>query len=156
MLCFIKSYIFFIAYKYFQKNQSEHLPVAYFFPHLKENHFVIFFILLPLTLTCHSWELMELSQLNFSQFTFHISLLRVSWQTQKLHDLFEREKMISHVAYITTCWKTTTTESLGKNKIHNRSHRSMTVKNYCRDFWPSQVLAWLSDPSFDSGVGSYL
>lgn len=60
---------------------------------------------------------MELSHLNFSQFAFHISLRKVSWQTQKLHDLFEREKMISHIAYITTCQKTKKAEKRVKYKI---------------------------------------
>lgn len=67
-------------------------------------------------------------------FSIHISLVWVSWQTQKLRDLFEREKMTSHMAYITTCWKT---RKASKRIKHIIGHI---------DRWQWRITVGISDP----------
>ena len=113
------------------------------FSHLKENHFVIFFIL-PWTdldssfLRINGAQSPELFSIHISRFSTlgFLTNTKVTWfiwkgkndLTYGIHNYMLRNK-----------------KSLEKNKIYNRSQWSVTVKNDCRDFWPTQVKALIQE-----------
>lgn len=154
-LCFINSYILFIGYEIFSKELKWTPSYGLFFPHLKENHFVIFFILLPLTdldssfLRINGTQSAELFSIRISHFSTSgfLTNTEVTWfiwkgkndLTHGMHNYMLKSK-----------------KALEKNIIYNRLHWSMTVKNYCRDFWPMKVFAQLQEEGFELGRGGYL
>lgn len=140
-------YILFIGYKIFSKELKWTPSYGLFFSHLKENHFVIFFFSLadldtsfPRINGTQSAELFSIHISHFSTWGF-LTNTEVTWfiwkgkndLTHGIHNYMVKNK-----------------KSLEKNKIYSRSHWSMTVKNYCRDFSPMRVLAQLQDQSFAS------